>query len=89
MRLGYQWRPYPGQVVGWFALTPDAPYRLRIGAPLKPHVDVSVVGGALKLGYAVVDREGRQYHGPRLESPPRFAVCKNGKEIGSGTFQYG
>ena len=58
---------------------------------LTPHVEATRCGRVLKLDYrlegpgqerATVDARDRS-------SPPKFTVCQDGREIGSGTFEYG
>jgi hypothetical protein len=43
----------------------------------------------LTLGCQLVDAAGRSYAGPRTSPPPTFSVYKDGKALGSGTFEYG
>jgi hypothetical protein len=73
----------------WFTLSAQQPHRLAVGAPLRHTVRVS--GGAmhLTLDYELVDAGGRRYLNRKRSAPPRFAVSKDGLELGSGSFKYG
>ncbi len=73
----------------WFTLSPGKPYHLRAGVPLTSHVEVTREGRLLKLDYRLVDVAGRQYRDANRTSPPRFAIYQNGREIASGSFEYG
>jgi hypothetical protein len=47
------------------------------------------MGNRLMLRYQLIDAAGRSYVGGRSKTPPRFAIYKGGKQIGSGSFKYG
>ncbi|MBN2024797.1 MAG: hypothetical protein JW809_18605 [Pirellulales bacterium] len=79
---------------GWFDLTPDQPGEIAVGAPLSSRVSVTRHGTFLQLDYALVDAEGRPYdrfanNSPWRRAAPMFSIHKDGKEIGSGSFEYG
>ncbi|MBN1588284.1 MAG: hypothetical protein JW888_02090 [Pirellulales bacterium] len=77
----------------WFILAPDKPSTLQVGAPLAQTVNVTREGTHLRLDYGdLFDDAGRRYYkryGGRTYPAPRFAVYKDGQEIGSGSFEYG
>ena len=73
----------------WFALTPDKPHVLKLGAPLKPTVTADRLGGALWLSYRLEDADGRWYVREKADKPPRFAVYQGDRIIGSDTFEFG
>lgn len=60
-------------------------------APLKPtHLTVTRSGKILTLHCSVLDAAGRGGNrGAAPLDPPRFAVYQRGREIGSGSFEYG
>ena len=70
LRGGYRCDP-PARVVdgitgqtrelGWFTVTPDKPYVLRVGAPLKPTLKVVREGRTLWMAYDLLDRSGREF----------------------------
>ncbi len=72
-----------------FNLRPDEPHTLRIGAPLRPSVEVDRQGRILKLDYKLLDAAGRQYLPQSLEGRPSFAVFNGDRQVGSGRFEYG
>jgi len=86
---GYHSYPRVGTEEGSFALTPEAPYRLKVGAPLKPSVKVARWGRFLTLDYRLLDAGGRVYFGEQSTSRPQFTVYRGDREIGSGSFEYG
>lgn len=78
----------------WFNVSPDKPNELVVGAPLNPTVSVKRHGTFLQLDYDLVDGAGRSYRKTRdyshgVPPPPRFTVSKDGRRIGSGSFEYG
>jgi len=78
-----------------FELTPGEPYVLQAGGPLHPSADVQRSGAYFTLDYIVVDAAGREYeqmdrNNMNYDLPPRFVVYdSDGKEVGSGAFNYG
>jgi hypothetical protein len=62
----------------------------EVGLPLTSQVQVRRLGRLLSLDYRLVDGKGRRYvHRSAGAAPPTFTVFKNGRAIGSGTFEYG
>jgi hypothetical protein len=64
---------------------------LTAGGPLTNTVTVRRRGGSLQLSYRLIGADGRDYEldtGNRL-APPQFTVFHDGREVGSGTFEYG
>lgn len=91
---GYVLNPMPGQRQDWFKVTPEGPNELVVGAPLYPTVTASRCGGFIQMDYDTVDGAGRSYRKNREVAAqrlpaPTFAVYRDGKEIGSGSFEYG
>ena len=74
---------------GWFRLTPGKPHQLKVGAALTPKVKATRQGRILKLDFEMLDGDGRRYTGSDRANPPQFTVSKDGREIGSGSFEYG
>jgi hypothetical protein len=72
-----------------FTLSPDRPHHLKVGAPLRPSVEAARSGSRIQLDYGVVDAAGRPYAGSRGPEAPEFSVLRDGREIGSGSFEYG
>jgi hypothetical protein len=92
---GYQFYGFSAADPGWFTLTPETPYQLKVGGPLTPSVKVTRWGRFLTLDYQLLDAGGRAYRGgasvnrPRSISRPRFTVYRGEREIGSDSFAYG
>ena len=75
-------------------MTPARPNELVVGAPLYPTATARRHGGFVQLDYGTVDGAGRGYSKTSDDTaerppPPTFTVSKNGKEISSGSFEYG
>jgi hypothetical protein len=85
---GYTGRAAPGET-GWFLVTSDQPHRLRVGAPLTPQVTGTRRGTVLSLDYELRDDGGLRYTPPANTPPPRFTIRQHGREVGSGSFEYG
>jgi hypothetical protein len=68
---------------------PDKPCVLKVGAPLEQKVSVARQGRVLHMTYRLLDSEGRRYLPENRDKPPQFAVYCNGREVGSGSFEYG
>ena len=64
---------------------------LRVGPPLTSQVRVRRAGRLLNLDYELVDAAGRNYvrRGSESAAPPKFTVFKDGRPLGSGSFEYG
>jgi hypothetical protein len=63
---------------------------LKVGGPLSSTVDVTRMGNTLQLNYKLLDIGGHSYtSGQGIDKPPAFAIYKGGKEIASGSFEYG
>jgi hypothetical protein len=85
-RFHHHYRPEaPGD---WFELQPGKPHRLALGAPLRPVVQVKRRGSRLMLDYVLVDGAGREYAG-RGSNPARFTIFRDGRQVGTGRFEYG
>jgi hypothetical protein len=60
---------------------------------LTPHVEVTRVGRVLYLDYQLLSESGRNQVREVLQqgrnTPPRVTVWQDGREIASGTFEYG
>lgn len=69
-------------------LTADEPYHFQVGG-LSPHVDVKRQGRLLKMDYRLADAAGRRCIHADYSSPPSFSVLQDGREIASGSFEYG
>ncbi len=94
LRDGYSMLPRSGRPGDWFEVSREGPNELVVGAPLFPSASVRRYGAFLQLDYDTVDGAGRSYEQQRdptdpLPPAPRFAVFKDGEQIGSGTFEYG
>lgn len=72
-----------------FTLSRDAPHELEGCNPLKPNVEVARRGRVLHLDYDVLNTRDGDTRNESRKNPPQFTVYKSGKEIGSGTFEYG
>lgn len=72
-----------------FVLTPGEPCRIKIGGPLVPKVTVKRRGKLLELNYELTDAGSRPYTDQQPMAPPWFTVYQDGRELGSGTFEYG
>ena len=78
------------QEFGWFVLTPERPYVLRVGGPLKPSLTVVREGRVIRMSHRLASQydENDQpfpfYFCDNRDNPPRFTVCCNGRVIGSG-----
>lgn len=79
----------PGVNGHWFDLVLETPYELKIGAPLTLNVKTSRLFRTLKLDYELNDASGHTYLDGERADLPKFTVYKGGKEIGSGSFEYG
>jgi len=92
---GYQFIDLSDTVPRWltlarrFTLTPESPYQLKVGAPLKPSVRVTRWGRFLRLDYQLLDAGRRPYRSEQRTNPPWFTVYQGDREIGSGSFEYG
>ena len=86
---GYHWQLLPGAEEPWFRVDAGATHKVEAGVPLRPHATASPGAGYLVLDADLRDAAGRKYGGPRQGNPPRFVVTKNGREVGSGSFEYG
>jgi hypothetical protein len=73
----------------WFRISTERPHQVRLGVPLKPTIKATRQGRLLKLGYELLDADGRNYTNQQRVNPPQFTVYKDGEEIGSGSFEYG
>lgn len=55
----------------------------------RPGVEITRWGRQLLIQYRAARPGSRMRLPPQKEMPPRFAVYRNGQEIGSGSFRYG
>ncbi|MHC4740052.1 MAG: hypothetical protein ACYS9Y_14180 [Planctomycetota bacterium] len=63
---------------------------LKVGGPLSSSVEVQRTGNVLQLSYNLTDVGGHSYtSSQRVDKPPTFTIYKGGKEIASGSFEYG
>jgi hypothetical protein len=68
---------------------PSAP-GLNEKGPLTPRLEVTRMGRLLALDYRLLDGSGtNQVNRDQQPNPPQFIVSQSGREIGSGTFEYG
>lgn len=58
-------------------------------AKLTPTVEASRQGRTLELDYELLDAGGRDISSRDYGDRPEFVIYKNGRQIGSGTFEYG
>jgi hypothetical protein len=86
---GYHWQLLPDAEEPWFHIGAGATHKVAAGAPLRPHAAASPGAGYLALDADLRDAAGRKFGGARQGAPPRFVVTKNGREVGSGSFEYG
>lgn len=91
---GYTLDPLAVPRHDWFQVTREGRNELAAGAPLYPTVAARRHGGFIRMDYSTVDGVGRSYRkiGMTLEErsrPPTFTVSKGGRQIGSGSFEYG
>lgn len=56
---------------------------------LTPHVLVTRQGRVLKLDYELLDARGNKPPTVDRTHKPRFRICRDGREIASGDFDYG
>ncbi|GEM_PF-5934628 len=62
----------------------------RPTAALSPRVRVQRAGRLLTMDFEWVDAQGRRQPGREQRgAPPTFTVFKDGRPIGSGSFEYG
>jgi hypothetical protein len=73
----------------WLTIGPDQPCVLKIGAPLKATLRTYRQGRVILIAYDLLDSEGRRYASTKRGSPPRFTVSCDGREVASGSFEYG
>jgi hypothetical protein len=96
LRGGFQRRPRIGGpdrlTMNQFTIVPGQTCRLELWAALTSTVTAQRRGRVLKLDYALVGADaadGWQYSSRDRSAPPRFTIYQGGREIGSGTFEYG
>ena len=70
-------------------IRPDRPGALKVGLPLKPVLLVGHRGRTIQILYGLYDAQSRYYAEKMPGKPPQFTISCNGREIGSGTLQYG
>lgn len=73
----------------WLRISPEKPCSLKIGGPLKSIVIARRMGRTVQIAYRIVDANGRMYYRRNAQAPPRFTIRRDGREIGSGAFEYG
>lgn len=89
---GFSCHEYFASDDAWIHVAAGRTPVLKVGAPLTPQVSVKRTGRVLTVDYELVDAAGRTYapgNDNRRTKPPAFAVLKNGRTIGSGSFEYG
>lgn len=62
---------------------------LTIGGPLKPQVGAMPRGSVVDIYFSLTGSGGEMYTREDRQSPPRFTVTQDGRQIGAGTFEYG
>ena len=62
---------------------------LRAGGPLTNRIAVVQQGRTLHLDYQLLGALGQSYAPEDTRRVPRFKVSRNGKTVGSGTFEFG
>ncbi|HEX41625.1 MAG TPA: hypothetical protein ENN81_06135 [Phycisphaerales bacterium] len=73
-----------------FEVEAGAETTLSLGGPLSQTVEVRRNGTCLDISHWLEDVRGYRYRGRVAGAgPPVFAVYKNGREVGAGTFEYG
>ena len=98
LRGGYRCFP-PGRIgydetdeiteVGWFSVSPDRPYKLRVGAPLKPTLKVVRRDRRLRMTFYLSDVSGQELWRYLPEDCGRekiasFSVYSGDQLVGSG-----
>ena len=73
----------------WLTISPEKPCLLKVGAPLTPSLRTFRQGRTIRIAYDLLDSEGRSYSPGTRDKPPRFTVSCGGREIASGSFEYG
>jgi len=89
---GFSCQEYFASDDDWIQVAVGQSPVLKAGAPLTPQVRVNRSGRVLTIAYELVDAAGRSYapgSDSRRTRPPAFTVSKNGRTIGSGSFEYG
>lgn len=89
---GYELSPLESFRQEWFRVTEKGPNELSVGAPLYPTVTTRRHGGFIQMDYDVVDGAGRNYQREfteKMPPAPTYTVFSDGKQIGSGSFEYG
>ena len=82
---------YEAQLRKSIEVARDGSTRLRAGGPLNQTVDITRYGSRLSLNYRLEGVDGERYS--RMDqtsaSKPRVVITRNGKQVASGTFEYG
>jgi hypothetical protein len=73
----------------WLTISADKPCVLKVGAPLKATLRTYRQGRMILIAYDLLDSEGHRYGSTKRGSPPRFTVSCDGREVTSGSFEYG
>lgn len=76
--------------VGWFTVSPDKPYVLAMGAPLKPTLKVYRVGHHLRMAYFLSDVSGQEFWNYTPQDfgcgpVASFSVYQSDQLVGSGS----
>jgi hypothetical protein len=79
----------PGDRFGKIVVTEDTPGVLKVGGPLRQEITARRQGRLLVLSYRCVGIGGENYRNILPGRAPRFTICKGGKAIASGHFEYG
>jgi hypothetical protein len=77
------------RVGDWVRISSEKPCSLKIGGPLKSTVITHRMGRTVQIAYRIVDADGRMYYRRSAQTPPRFTIRREGRQIGSGSFEYG
>jgi hypothetical protein len=81
-----------------FSVSPSTPATLEAEArpavvqpagPLRAQVKATRSGRLLQLDYRLLDAAGQRFFERKRGKPPEFSLLLDGREIGSGAFEYG
>lgn len=77
--------------MGRLFIAEGKPAILKVGGPLNNTVAVKRTGSSLRLDYALTGVGGRQYAQLERDNSkrPQFTIRRDGKEVASGSFEYG
>ena len=73
----------------WIDLSPEKPYRFRLGPSPEATLTAARSGRTLTLACELSDSDGWLYRAEGDAAAPQFAVYCGDEKIGSGSFKYG